>query len=78
MYPWCLFFADDFVLVDETRGVYTKLETLRESLESKRFKISKTKTEYTEYNFSNSNNGSKEEVKIENQKLPKSEHFRYL
>ena len=27
---------------------------------------------------SDSNNGSKEVVKIENQKLPKSEHFHYL
>jgi len=30
-----------------------------------------------ECNFSNSHNGSRE-VKIENQELPKSEHFRYL
>lgn len=31
-----------------------------------------------EFNFSNSNNGNKGEVKIENQKLPKNELFRYL
>ncbi|XP_028104591.1 uncharacterized protein LOC114303646 [Camellia sinensis] len=63
---------------DGTRRVNTRLETLRESLKSKRFKISKTKTAYMEYNFSNSNNGSRGKVKIKNQELPKSEHFRYL
>ncbi|GMP79314.1 hypothetical protein CsSME_00034912 [Camellia sinensis var. sinensis] len=69
---------DDIVLVDETReGVYTKLEIWRTTLESKGFRISRTKTEYMECKFSNSNNESRGEVKIENQ-LPKSEHFHYL
>ncbi|GMP54130.1 hypothetical protein CsSME_00019390 [Camellia sinensis var. sinensis] len=77
--PWCMLFADDIVLVDETReGVNTKLEIWRKALESKGFRISKTKTEYMECKFSNSNNESRGEVKIENQELPKSEHFRYL
>ncbi|GMP36936.1 hypothetical protein CsSME_00008867 [Camellia sinensis var. sinensis] len=77
--PWCMLFADDIVLVDETReGVNTKLEIWRKALESKGFRISRTKTEYMECKFSNSNNESRGEVKIENQELPKSEHFRYL
>ncbi|GMP92000.1 hypothetical protein CsSME_00042421 [Camellia sinensis var. sinensis] len=76
---WCMLFADDMVLVDETReGVNTKLETWREALESKVFRISITKTESTECNFSNSNNGNRGEVNIENHELPKSEHFSYL
>ncbi|KAI8572619.1 hypothetical protein RHMOL_Rhmol01G0213400 [Rhododendron molle] len=34
--PWCMMFADDIILVDETaRGVNTKLEIWREALESK-------------------------------------------
>ena len=38
-------FADDIVLVDETReGVNTKLKILRKVFESKRFRISRTKT----------------------------------
>ncbi|CAL5326839.1 unnamed protein product [Camellia sinensis] len=77
--PWCMLFVDDIVLVDETReGVNTKLEIWRKALESKGFRISRTKTEYMECKFSNSNNESRGEVKIENQELPKSEHFRYL
>ncbi|GMP99255.1 hypothetical protein CsSME_00046796 [Camellia sinensis var. sinensis] len=40
--------------------------------------MTETKTEYMECKFSNSNNESRGEVKIENQELPKSEHFRYL
>ena len=77
--PWCMLFADDIVLVDETReGVNTKLEIWRKALESKGFRISRTKIEYMECKFSNSNNESRGEVKIENQELPKSEHFHYL
>ncbi|XP_028118391.1 uncharacterized protein LOC114315957 [Camellia sinensis] len=77
--PWCMLFADDTVLMDKTReGVNIKLETWREALESKGFRISRIKTEYMKYNFSNNNNGNRGQVKIENQELPKSEHFRYL
>ena len=43
--PWCMLFADDIVLIDETKfGVNAKLDVWREVLESKGFKISKTKT----------------------------------
>ncbi|GMP72492.1 hypothetical protein CsSME_00030512 [Camellia sinensis var. sinensis] len=74
-----MFFVDDIVLVDETRKrVNTKLEIWRKALESKGFRISRIKTEYMECKFSNSNNESRGEVQIENQELPKSEHFRYL
>ena len=35
--PWCMLFADDVVLVDESRaGVNRKLELWRRTLESKR------------------------------------------
>ena len=68
--PLCLLSADNIVLVDETReGVNTKLEIWRKALESKGFRISRTKTEYMECKFSNSNNESRGEVKIENQEL---------
>ncbi|GMP54225.1 hypothetical protein CsSME_00019454 [Camellia sinensis var. sinensis] len=61
----------DIVSVDETRERFnTKLETWIEALESKGFRISRIKIEYTECNFSNSNNGSRGEVKIEDQVLP--------
>ena len=38
--PWCMLFADDVVLVDESRtGVNQKLELWRETLESKGFRL---------------------------------------
>jgi len=45
--PWCMLFADDIVLIDETRkGVNVKLEHWRHTLESRGFKVSRSKTEY--------------------------------
>src|SRR4029450_2942072 len=77
--PWCMLFADDIVLVDETReGVNAKLEVWSEALELKGFKISRNKTEYMECNFSKSRRTNEGVVSIENQAVQKSEHFRYL
>jgi hypothetical protein len=44
--PWCMLFANDVVLVDKSRtGVINrKLELWRETLESKGFRLSVTKT----------------------------------
>jgi hypothetical protein len=40
-----MLFADDVVLIDETRvGINRKLELGRQTLESKRFRLSRTKT----------------------------------
>ncbi|XP_070005985.1 secreted RxLR effector protein 78-like [Nicotiana sylvestris] len=51
--PWCMLFADDIVLIDESRaGVNERLEVWRQTLESKGFKLSRTKTEYLECKFS--------------------------
>jgi hypothetical protein len=45
--PWCMLFADDMVLVDESReGVNRKLELWKHTLESKGFRLRRTKTEY--------------------------------
>ena len=50
---WCMLFADDIVLVDETRaGVNVKLELQRQTLESRGFRLSRAKTEYMECKFS--------------------------
>ena len=44
--PWCLLFTDD-VLFDETRAeVNAKLELWRQTLESRGFRLSRTKIEY--------------------------------
>ncbi|KAL4204701.1 hypothetical protein AMTRI_Chr01g111220 [Amborella trichopoda] len=38
--PWCMLFADDIVLIEETQNdVNTKLELWRNALESKGFKL---------------------------------------
>jgi len=51
--PWCMLFADDNVLIDETRAaVNAKLELWRQTLESRGFKLSKTKIEYMECKLS--------------------------
>ncbi|KAF3651593.1 hypothetical protein FXO37_17934 [Capsicum annuum] len=51
--PWCMLFADDVVLIDETQGcVNEKLEVWRQTLESKGFRMSRFKTEYMECKFS--------------------------
>ena len=43
---WCMLFADDVVLVDESRAVVNrKLELWRRTLESKGFRFSRTKTD---------------------------------
>ena len=42
----CMLFADDIVLVDETRvGINVKLELWKQTLESRGFKLNRTKTE---------------------------------
>jgi Reverse transcriptase (RNA-dependent DNA polymerase) len=54
--PWYMHFADDVVLIDESRiGVNRKLELWRQTLESKGFRLSRTKTEYMRCQFSGEN-----------------------
>jgi len=51
--PWCMLFADDIVLIDETRdGLSSKVELWRHPLESRDFKLSMLKTEYLKCGFS--------------------------
>jgi Reverse transcriptase (RNA-dependent DNA polymerase) len=53
---WCILFADDVVLIVESRiEVDHKLELWRETLESKGFRLNKTKTEYMRCQFSEHN-----------------------
>ena len=77
--PWCMLFADDIVLVDETRvGVEAKLELWRSTLESKGFKLSRSKTEYMKYEFDTSREGDQEAVTMLGHEVPKKDAFRYL
>ena len=76
--PWCMLFTDNVVLVDETQaGVNRKLELQRQTLESKSFRLSRTKIEYMRCDF----DGVVQEegdVSLEGQVVPKKDTFRYL
>jgi hypothetical protein len=51
--PWCMLFADDAVLVGESRTrVDQKLELWRRTSEAKGFRLSRSKTEYMKCDFS--------------------------
>jgi hypothetical protein len=76
--PWCMLFADDAVLVDESRtGVDQKLELWRRTLEAKDFRLSRSKTEYMKCDFGAT---TQEEriVRLDGQVVPKKDTFRYL
>uniref|UniRef100_A0A8I6Y751 Reverse transcriptase domain-containing protein n=1 Tax=Hordeum vulgare subsp. vulgare TaxID=112509 RepID=A0A8I6Y751_HORVV len=76
--PWCMIFADDVVLVDESRtGVNRKLELWRRTLESKGFRLSRTKTEYMRCSFSATRHEDGE-VSLGGQVVPERDTFRYL
>ncbi|KAH0434466.1 hypothetical protein IEQ34_026824 [Dendrobium chrysotoxum] len=76
--PWGMLFADDILLVDKTReGVEGKLELWMSTLESKGFRLSRSKTEYMECNFSN-NRPSEGIVTLADQVINKSTRFRYI
>ena len=60
--PWCMLFVDDVVLVDDSQtGVNRKLELWRQTLESKSFRLSRTKTEYMRCGFSTTRHEEEEE-----------------
>ncbi|XP_075086344.1 uncharacterized protein LOC142169047 [Nicotiana tabacum] len=67
------------VLIDETRGgVNAKLEVWRQTLESKGFKLSRSKTEYLECKFSEGMHEEEMEVRIGTQVIPRRDSFKYL
>ncbi|KAM3281283.1 hypothetical protein P3S67_028304 [Capsicum chacoense] len=77
--PWCMLFVDDIVLIDESRqGVNDKLEVWRQTLESKGFRLSRTKKEYLECKFSDSRQEEEVVVKLDSQAVCKMDSFKYL
>jgi hypothetical protein len=76
---WCMLFVDDVVLVDDSRtGVNRKLELWRQTLESKGFRLSRTKTEYMRCGFSTTTRKKEEEVSLDGQVVPRKDTFQYL
>nr|XP_016447223.1 PREDICTED: uncharacterized protein LOC107772244 [Nicotiana tabacum] len=77
--PWSMLFVDDIVLIDETRGdVNERLEVWRQALEFKGFKLSRTKIEYLECNFSSVTGETDMVVRLDSQVIPKRESFKVL
>ncbi|XP_070013255.1 uncharacterized protein [Nicotiana sylvestris] len=77
--PLCMLFANDIVLIDETReGVNARLEVWKETLEFKGFKLSRSKTKYLECKRSDGMHEEGVVVKIGTQVVPKKDSFKYL
>jgi hypothetical protein len=73
-----MLFADDVMLIDKSRiGVNQKLELWRQTLESKGFRLSRTKTEYMMYQFSGENLDDGD-VSLDGRTVPMNDTFRYL
>jgi Reverse transcriptase (RNA-dependent DNA polymerase) len=73
--PWCILFADDVVLIDESKiGVDQKLELLRQILESKGFRLSRTKTEYMRCQFSEKNSDDGD-ISLDGRVVPMNDTF---
>jgi hypothetical protein len=66
------------VLIDEIRiGVNQKLELWRQTLESKNFRLSKTKTKYMRCQFSGENSDDGD-VSLDERVVPMNDTFQYL
>jgi hypothetical protein len=75
---WCMLFADDVVLVDVSMtGVDQKLELWRRTLETKYFRLSRSKTEYMKCDFS-ATTQEEGDVRLDDQLVPKKDIFHYL
>ncbi|KAF3653221.1 putative pre-mRNA-processing factor 6-like [Capsicum annuum] len=72
-------FADDVVLIDEMRGcVNDKLEVWRQTLESKGFRLSRSKTEYLECKFNDVRQEDEVVVRLDSQTVCKRDSFKYF
>jgi len=68
----------DIVLIDETRqGINNKLEQWRHTLESRGFRVNRSKTEYLYCCFSGRED-TRGEVTIDGMTILKVENFKYL
>jgi hypothetical protein len=73
-----MLFADDVVLVDESRtGVDQKLELWRRTLEAKCFRLNRSKTEYMKCDFS-ATTQEEGDARLDGQVVPKKDTFCYL
>ncbi|KAL5130219.1 THO complex subunit 4A [Glycine soja] len=77
--PRCMLFADDIVLLGESREeLNERLETWRRALETHGFRLSRSKSEYMECKFNKRRRVSNLEVKIGDHIIPQVTRFKYL
>ncbi|KAH1202974.1 LINE-1 retrotransposable element ORF2 protein [Glycine max] len=77
--PRCMLFADDIVLLGESREeLNERLETWRRTLETHGFRLSRSKSEYMECKFNKRRRVSNSEVKIGDHIIPQVTRFKYL
>ncbi|KAJ0617179.1 putative RNA-directed DNA polymerase [Helianthus annuus] len=77
--PWCLLFADDIVLIEESKqSLNERLEEWRVALEGKGLRISRSKTEYLYCDFSGAADEHDTQITIEGQVVPQATKFKYL
>ncbi|KAL5124988.1 hypothetical protein HKD37_02G005287 [Glycine soja] len=77
--PKCMLFADDIVLLGESREeLNERLETWRRALETHGFRLSRSKSEYMECKFNKRRRISNSEVKIGDHIIPQVTRFKYL
>ncbi|XP_057538152.1 uncharacterized protein LOC130815681 [Amaranthus tricolor] len=77
--PWCMLFADNIVLVVETKEeANSKLEEWRAVLEDRGLRISRRKTEYLQCDFSGTEPIGEPEVTIGGEVVTCTSKFKYL
>jgi len=76
--PWCMLFDDDIILIDETRdGPNDKLDKWRHTLESRGFRLNRSKIKYLRCGF-NVMEGGGREITMDRVVIPRVEKFKYL
>ncbi|XP_021991266.1 uncharacterized protein LOC110888028 [Helianthus annuus] len=77
--PWYMLFADDIVLVAETKHrLNEKLEDWRVALKDNGLKISRSKTEYLYCDFNDAGGFEDTQITIEGQVVPEATKFKYF
>ncbi|XP_060210429.1 uncharacterized protein LOC132637342 [Lycium barbarum] len=76
---WCMLFADDTVLINKMQSTgNARMQVWKQILESKGFRLHRTKTEYIECEFSVVTSEANVEVRLDSQVISKRGSFKYL
>lgn len=76
--PWCIFFAHDIILIDETSvKVICKLKMWRKAIKDEGFKMRRSKTKHMHCQF-NLRKKLKQEIKLDGVSVPRTKQLKYL